>query len=331
MRIAALLLFVAIAVAHTATVAMSRDAALALGRADIHRFYKAEKGSLWASMSEKMKAAMKSEDALLAMSAQIQSQFGEETSVLHEDALPVPGGLMAYTRIVKFEKYPAPMVVTFAFSPAAIEGFFIKPEPNPAPTDFLGYKDKTRLFFPLHGAWTIYQGGRTVAENYHAATPDERFAYDIVMLKEGQLYKTDGKINEDWYSFGQPVLADADGQVVKAIDAYDDNQPLKPSETNPKYGNSVVIDHGNGEFSMYAPLKRGSVTVKEGQTAKAGQQIGLTGNSGNSPFTHLHYHLQNSGEWFNGQGLPVSFSNIVVNGKLVTDAEPVRGDTVEQR
>ncbi len=306
--------------------------ALGLGRMDTARFYRGEDGPLWASMSEKMKAALKGEDSLKVFASQVSQQFGGEAALLHEDAMPLPGGLMVYTRVVKYARYPAPMVVQVAFSggveSARIEGFYIKPEPNPAATSFLAYKDKTPLTFPLEGEWTIYQGGRTVAENYHAATPDERFAYDIVRLKDSRLYATDGKTNADWYGFGQPVVADAAGKVVVAIDMYDDNEPLKPSETNPKFGNSVVIDHGDGEFSMYAHLKRGSVTVKQGETVKAGQAIGQTGNSGNSPFSHLHYHLQTTGEWFNGQGLPVQFGSVTLNGKVVKDAEPVRGDTV---
>lgn len=315
---------------------MTRQMGLGLGRMDTSRFYGGQTGALWAAMSAKMRSAVKSEDTLKAMSSQITSQFGAESSLLHEDAMPAPGGLMVYTRIVRFAHYPAPMVVLFAFSggggktEGVIEGFYIKPEPNPAPSSFLDYKDKTPLTFPLEGEWTIYQGGRTVAENYHAATPDERFAYDIVRLKDSRLYATDGKTNADWYGFAQPVMADAAGKVVVAIDQYDDNEPLKPSETIPKFGNSVVIDHGDGEFSMYAHLKRGSVTVKQGETVKAGQGIAQTGNSGNSPFTHLHYHLQTTGEWFNGQGLPVQFGSVAVNGKAVKDAEPVRGDVVSR-
>jgi len=320
---------------------ISRADALQLGRADTKLFYQGKKGQLWEDMSSQMKEGLKSEDTLLAISSQVNSEFGVESAVLHEDAMPAPGGMMVYTRIVKFERNPSPALLTFTFGGrsvadksaprAIIAGFFIKPEPNPAPTEFLKYKDKSLLRFPLSGEWTIYQGGRTVGENYHSASADERFADDIVLLKDGQLYRTDGKTNADWYGFAQPVFADADGKVVKALDAYDDNDPLKPSSTNPRYGNTVVIDHGNGEFSMYAHLKRGSVLVKEGQAVKSGQPIGMTGNSGNSPFTHLHYHLQNTPEWFNGQGLPIAFAEIVLNGKPAKDAEAVRGDRVEQR
>lgn len=311
---------------------LTRESALALGREDTRRFYAGESGPLWAAMSAQMHDALKNESTLKTMPEQITQQFGAESAVLHEDALPAPPHYMIYTRVVRYARYPAPMMLVLTFSGAGtIEGFFVRPEPNPAPSDFLSYKDKTKLTWPLEGVWTVYQGGRTVAENYHAATPDERFAYDIVKIEGDRLFEHDGAKNEDWFGFGKPVLADGDGTVVKAIDQYEDNVPLHPSETNPKYGNSVVIDHGNGEFSMYAHLKRGSVAVKVGDKVTPGQRIGAVGNSGNAPFAHLHYHLQTTAEWFGGLGLPVQFASAVVNGKTEAAVEPVRGDNVERR
>lgn len=312
---------------------LSRDRAIELGREDTQRFYAGESAELWRAMSAKMIEALKDESALKSFAAQVAAQFGTESTVLHEDAMPVPPKYVLYTRIVRYAKYPSPMIVSFTFSGAGtIEGFFVRPEANPAPSDNLGYKDKTRFTWPLAGSWTVYQGGRTVGENYHAAYPDQRFAYDLVALSaNGQLFTGDGAKNEEWFGFGQPVLADADGTVVKAIDQYEDNVPMHPSATNPKYGNSVVIDHGDGEFSMYAHLKRGSLMVKTGDKVKTGQRIASVGNSGNAPFAHLHFHVQTTSEWFNGQGLPVVFTQVSLNGRKVDEAEPVRGDTVERR
>jgi murein DD-endopeptidase MepM/ murein hydrolase activator NlpD len=81
---------------------------------------------------------------------------------------------------------------------------------------------------------------------------------------------------------------------------------------------------------MYAHLKKGSVMVKAGDTVKAGQKIAEVGNSGNAPFSHLHYHLQTTPEWMNGLGLPTTFVSLKVDGKVVESAEPVRGDVVER-
>ncbi len=314
---------------------LTRDTTLALGRLDTKRFLSGEEKPLWASMSDAMKTGLKNEDTLETMHRQIDAQFGAEDKILHEDALPAPNEIMVYTRTVKFHNYPTPLVITFAFGQpkdgrdVSIEGFHITPEANPAPSSYMEYKDKTPLFFPLEGKWTIYQGGRTVSQNYHAVAADERFAYDITLIKDGALYKGDGTRNEQWYGFAQPVLADGKGMIALASDTLTDNPPNEPSLTAARYGNTVVIDHGTGEFSMYAHLKHGSILVKAGDPVTPGQRIALTGNSGNSPFTHLHYHLQTTAVWFGGEGLPIFFRNISVNGSTLENAEPVRGDVVE--
>ena len=75
-------------------------------------------------------------------------------------------------------------------------------------------------------------------------------------------------------------------------------------------GNYVVIDHGNGEYSVYAHMKEGSVRVKQGQRIKAGEAIGAMGMSGDAFLVHLHYQLQ-SGPAFE-EGLPAYFRDVRV-------------------
>lgn len=62
-------------------------------------------------------------------------------------------------------------------------------------------------------------------------------------------------------------------------------------------GYMVQVQHANNLFSIY---KHGSqVTVKEGDIVKAGEPIGIVGNSGeNSKGTHLHFEI-----WYNGIAL----------------------------
>ena len=56
------------------------------------------------------------------------------------------------------------------------------------------------------------------------------------------------------------------------------------------YGNSVVIDHGNGLFSRYAHLA--SLSVSTGQSVSAGQAIGVSGTTGNANGEHLHFEIR---------------------------------------
>lgn len=56
------------------------------------------------------------------------------------------------------------------------------------------------------------------------------------------------------------------------------------------YGNLVIIDHGKGWFSAYGKL--GRMTVKRGAKIKAGERLGLVGNTGSTPQTELHFEIR---------------------------------------
>ncbi|NUK53663.1 peptidoglycan DD-metalloendopeptidase family protein [Streptomyces lunaelactis] len=56
------------------------------------------------------------------------------------------------------------------------------------------------------------------------------------------------------------------------------------------YGNEVVIQHTDGTYSQYAHLS--SLSVSSGQNVSGGQQIGLSGSTGNSTGPHLHFEIR---------------------------------------
>ena len=55
------------------------------------------------------------------------------------------------------------------------------------------------------------------------------------------------------------------------------------------YGNTVVLDHGFGLFSMYAHLSR--IVVARDQVVSKGDVIGFTGATGLAGGDHLHYAM----------------------------------------
>ncbi|MDR3735018.1 MAG: M23 family metallopeptidase [Acidobacteriaceae bacterium] len=306
--------------------------AKALGAADTAQFYAANTAPIWDALSPEMKKNIKDPAGLQDIQHKITAMFGKEERVLHESVLLTPGNVYAYTRIVEFEKSEQSFLFQWSFNSdgKVIVGFGIHLEPNVAPTKFADYKDKTVLTLPLTGAWTVYQGGDSVGENYHAASIDERFAYDLCLVKDGALYSGDGSKPEDFYSFGQPVRAPGAGKIVSAVDQYADNAPGKITESDPRSGNSIVIDHGNGEFSMLAHLKAGSIKVKVGDTVKAGDLLAQVGLTGDAPIPFLDYHLQTTSVWLKGKGLPIQFQHLLVNGKP-SPTPPVRGDIIEAK
>lgn len=77
--------------------------------------------------------------------------------------------------------------------------------------------------------------------------------------------------------YGTAVLAAADGVVTTA--AYDAGG----------YGNYLIIDHGNGNMTLYAHMSQMSAST--GQTVKQGQTIGFVGSTGLSTGPHLHFEV----------------------------------------
>ncbi|MFD6416557.1 M23 family metallopeptidase [Streptomyces sp. NPDC060194] len=61
------------------------------------------------------------------------------------------------------------------------------------------------------------------------------------------------------------------------------------------YGNNVVIKMHDGTYTQYGHLT--SATVSVGQTVTPGQQIGISGSTGNSTGPHLHFEARTSEEY----------------------------------
>jgi hypothetical protein len=277
-----------------------------------------------------MQAALGSVEALSAFRDQVGSQLGVESKILEESVRRLRG-LEVYTRMATFEQLSTPINVVWSFdADGRVAGFTITPVRSEAPSDKLEYETKTALRLPFEDEWHIVWGGRTLDQNYHAFTEDQRFACDILALRDGKSHQGEGAENTDYYCFGRRVLAPGQGVVVQAHDGVDDNVPgrMNPAEA---MGNHVIIDHGNGEFSFLAHFQHGTVAVKTGDEVESGDLLGLCGNSGNSSEPHIHYHLHDTPEFGRGHGLPAQFLDYVADGQVVERGEPVQGQTVSLR
>lgn len=189
---------------------------------------------------------------------------------------------------------------------------------------------RTRLGLPLAGPVFVHDGHDLTSHHrrlditggmtthFGIKANFMRHAHDLVITDtDGDLYRTDGAIPEDWYGYGAPVMASGDGVVTELHDGMPDNRKGAPPPFDQAaimknlklfLGNYVIIDHGNGEYSLFAHLKQGSVQVKPGQRVVRGEPIGAMGMSGDAFLVHLHYQLQSSAGF--DEGLPAVFENV---------------------
>jgi len=141
---------------------------------------------------------------------------------------------------------------------------------------------------PFFGEWYVSQGHN--GEYTHKG--EWANAWDFVSVDSDLVqYRNEGNDLTDYYCFGQKLIAPADGQVVVVEDGIADNV-IGEVNTIRNWGNTVVIKHAEGLYSKLSHLQRGSISVKVGDNLRYGQEVGRVGNSGRSPFPHLHFQLQ---------------------------------------
>lgn len=89
---------------------------------------------------------------------------------------------------------------------------------------------------------------------------------------------------------GTPVLAARDGVVMQVESGFD--AAGLDSARYAGRANYIRIVHDDGTMAVYAHLKPDGVLARVGQSVRAGQQIGLSGNTGYTTGPHLHFVVQ---------------------------------------
>ena len=189
-------------------------------------------------------------------------------------------------------------------------------------------RNTTKMILPFKEEWFVFWGGTTVEQNYHVAYEDQKYAYDILMVKDGASYEGDPTKNENYYAFGKDIIAPCDAKVIKVINGVKDNVP---GELNPEQltGNTIILQTKAEEYLLFAHLKENSIVVKEGQMVKQGDLLGQCGNSGNTTEAHLHLSLQNAVDMSISTGGKIYFDKIMVNGEIKEDYLPVKEDFIK--
>ena len=114
------------------------------------------------------------------------------------------------------------------------------------------------------GPFRVSQGANG---QYSHFGPKNRYAIDIAMPE------------------GTPIIAARGGVVIKT----ENSQDGRGTDAS---GNFVRVLHNDGTMGVYLHLKKGSVSVREGQQVAVGSPLALSGNTGNSSGPHLHFVVQ---------------------------------------
>ena len=94
------------------------------------------------------------------------------------------------------------------------------------------------------------------------------------------------------YHYGIDLRLKVGDPIYSAFDGV-----VRISQYSPSYGNVMVVRHENGLETLYAHLSKR--LYKPGQPVKAGQKLGLGGNTGRSTGPHLHFECRYLGEPIN--------------------------------
>ena len=141
---------------------------------------------------------------------------------------------------------------------------------------------------PFFGEWKVSQG----FDGEYTHKDDWKYAWDFIVTdKNDSQHSNDGLRLEDYYCFSLPVTAPLDGEVVKVVSSIRDNEPSNIN-LQQNFGNTVVIAHLYNLYSSISHLKMDSIKVKVGDRVKKGEIIGYCGNSGRSPYPHIHFQFQ---------------------------------------
>lgn len=87
------------------------------------------------------------------------------------------------------------------------------------------YEARTDFILPFQGQWYVAKGGVDKKTSHSWHVWPQRYAYDFVMIDEsGKTHSGSGKELQDYYCYGQDVLAPADGEVISIADNYPESR-----------------------------------------------------------------------------------------------------------
>ncbi|MFY1689624.1 M23 family metallopeptidase [Plantactinospora sp. WMMB782] len=194
---------------------------------------------------------------------------------------------------------------------------------------------------PVVGRWSALNSPASKVPSHGVRAYGQAYAIDLVAEPSDRPRPGFGwwplvRRNRDFPGFGAPLLAVADGTVLRAVDRNRDHlsrnsypallylvfEGLFREIAGPGQilGNHLILDLGDGRYAAYAHLRRGSLLVRPGDRVRTGQPVAECGNSGNSTEPHVHFQLMDNTDLDVARGIPFSWREIGLpaNGDVFT-------------
>ncbi|MCD7443322.1 LysM peptidoglycan-binding domain-containing M23 family metallopeptidase [Streptomyces lincolnensis] len=134
------------------------------------------------------------------------------------------------------------------------------------------------------------QGSTATTQNAGATSSSSGFTVPVAGASVGTPYRMSGSMWSSGYHTGVDFVVPT-GTSLKAVGA----GTVVSAGWGGAYGNQVVIRLADGHYAQYAHLS--SLSVSAGQTVTEGQQVGLSGATGNVTGPHLHFEIRTTPDY----------------------------------
>src|SRR5256884_7302763 len=143
----------------------------------------------------------------------------------------------------------------------------------------------TSYKLPFEGRWLVASGGRSWRTSHSWHLIGQRYAYDFVAVDgRGHRHRSTGRFKEDYLSYGQPVLAPADGVVVHVRDGVRDAVRVGTGwgdwRAQGFCWKLFLVQPAEAGYNLLAQFVPGSIALPAGDQVQRGQGCRYCGHSG---------------------------------------------------
>lgn len=153
----------------------------------------------------------------------------------------------------------------------------------------------TSYWWPIGSSETTESNGKLYATgNPETVSITSEFGYRDDPFNRGKKLHSGVDISGGSGQASVNIIASKSGIVVYPTADVSNNCPSSTSlsDCGGGYGNYVIIQHSDGNYTLYGHMYENSITVKAGDNVEQGQVIGKMGSSGNSTGDHLHFEVR---------------------------------------